>query len=95
MTTTLESFQSLFNGNTKNKSYRTDSGKVHTIDWNVDGSRLASGSLDKSVVIFAYDGKGSMVGKGENTFRLIIVTIGLTMLYNESFDFIGKRSNLS
>jgi len=63
MTTTLESFQSLFNGNTKNKSYRTDSGKVHTIDWNVDGSRLASGSLDKSVVIFAYDGKGSMVGK--------------------------------
>jgi len=63
MTTTLETFQSLFNGNTKNKSYRTDSGKVHTIDWNVDGSRLASGSLDKSVVIFAYDGKGSMVGK--------------------------------
>jgi WD40 repeat protein len=64
MTTTLDTFQSLFNGNTKNKSYRTDSGKVHTIDWNVDGSRLASGSLDKSVVIFAYDGKGSMVGKG-------------------------------
>ena len=66
MTTTLETFQSLFNGNTKNKSYRTDSGKVHTIDWNVDGSRLGSGSLDKSVVIFAYDGKGSMVGKDFN-----------------------------
>ncbi|CAF2463214.1 unnamed protein product [Rotaria sp. Silwood2] len=66
MTTTLETFQSLFNGSTKNKSYRTDSGKVHTIDWNVDGSRLASGSLDKSVVIFAYDGKGSMV---DRTYR--------------------------
>lgn len=65
MINTLESFQSLFNTNTKNKSYRTDSGKVHSIDWNVDGSRLASGSLDKSVVIFAYDGKGSMVGKQE------------------------------
>ena len=63
MTAAVDAFANLFNGNTKNKSYRTDSGKVHTIDWNIDGSRLASGSLDKSVVIFAYDGKGSMVGK--------------------------------
>jgi len=63
----LESFQSLFHDKTKNKSYRTDSGKVHTIDWNVDGSRLASGSLDKSIVIFAYDGKGSMAK--DRTYR--------------------------
>ena len=62
----LESFQNLFNDKTKNKSYRTDSGKVHTIDWNVDGTRLASGSLDKSIVIFAYDGKGSMVGRTDH-----------------------------
>ena len=65
MTSSLETFQSLFNSTTKTKSYRTDSGKVHTIDWNVDGTRLASGSLDKSVVIFAYDGKGSMVGRAD------------------------------
>ena len=65
MTSSVDAFQNLFNSNTKNKSYRTDSGKVHTIDWNFDGTRLASGSLDKSVVIFAYDGKGSMVGKIE------------------------------
>lgn len=64
---TLESFQNLFNTNTKNKSYRTDSGKIHTIDWNVDGSRLASGSLDKSVVIFDYDGKGSLTR--DRTYR--------------------------
>lgn len=63
MTNSLDFFQNLLNGSTKNKSYRTDSGKVHTIDWNIDGSRLASGSLDKSIVIFVYDGKGSMVGK--------------------------------
>ncbi|CAF1661947.1 unnamed protein product, partial [Didymodactylos carnosus] len=55
----LETFQSMFNGNTKNKSYSAHNGKVHSIAWNVDGSRLGSGSVDKSVCIFAYD-KGSM-----------------------------------
>lgn len=63
MTSSLETFQNLFGVIAKSKSYRTDSGKIRTIDWNVDGTRLASGSFDKSVVIFSYDNKGSMVGQ--------------------------------
>lgn len=29
--------------------------KVHSVDWNRDGRRLASGSFDKTVCIFALD----------------------------------------
>ena len=31
------------------------SAKVHTVDWNCDGQRLASGSFDKTVCVFTVD----------------------------------------
>ena len=48
----LEEQRKYFKTNCKIKEYQVHSSKVHTIGWNCDGRRLASGSFDKSVVIF-------------------------------------------
>ena len=40
-----------FKGNCRIKEYSTHSSKIHSVDWNCDGRRLASGGFDKSVCI--------------------------------------------
>ncbi|ESN92078.1 hypothetical protein HELRODRAFT_186178 [Helobdella robusta] len=47
--------QKYFQANNKVKEFAVHSSKVHTVDWNSDGKRLASGSFDKSVVTFTLD----------------------------------------
>ena len=51
-TSYLEQQQKYFQSNNKVKEYAIHSAKVHSVDWNSDGRRLASGSFDKSVVTF-------------------------------------------
>ena len=38
--------------NLKTREYSSHSHKVHSVDWNSDGKRLASGSFDRTVCIF-------------------------------------------
>ena len=40
-----------FKNNCRIKEYSTHSSKIHSVDWNCDGRRLASGGFDKSVCI--------------------------------------------
>jgi len=40
-----------FKNNCRIKDYSTHSSKIHSVDWNCDGRRLASGGFDKSVCI--------------------------------------------
>ena len=40
-----------FKSHNRTKEYSTHSSKVHSVDWNCDGRRLASGGFDKSVCI--------------------------------------------
>lgn len=54
-TSYLEQQKNFFKTNSKVREYQVHSSKVHTIDWNCDGKRLASGSFDKSVVTFYLD----------------------------------------
>lgn len=54
-TSYLEQQQKYFQSNNKVKEYAIHSAKVHSVDWNSDGRRLASGSFDKSVVTFLLD----------------------------------------
>jgi len=51
----LESMQKYFQTNSKTKEYQVHSSKVHSVAWNCDGKRLASGSFDKTVVTFVFD----------------------------------------
>lgn len=37
------------------REYIAHSSKVHSVGWSCDGKRLASGSFDKSVVIFSLE----------------------------------------
>ena len=52
----LEHMRSYFQSHNKQKEYIGHCSKVHTIGWNADGRRLASGSYDKCVTIFLFDG---------------------------------------
>ena len=52
MATYLEQMQKHFQINCKTKEYPVHSHKVHSVAWNCDGKRLASGSFDKTVVSF-------------------------------------------
>ena len=47
----VKGLQTRFEKNSKSKDYSTHSSKVHSIAWNCDGRRLASGGLDKSVCV--------------------------------------------
>ncbi|XP_076345858.1 THO complex 3 homolog tex [Tachypleus tridentatus] len=49
------SMRNYFQSNCKVKDFQAHSSKVHSVDWNCDGKRLASGSFDKTVSIFVLD----------------------------------------
>ncbi|XP_047477899.1 THO complex subunit 3-like [Penaeus chinensis] len=51
----FEEMKSYFQTHNKQKEYIGHNSKVHTIGWNADGRRLASGSYDKCVTIFVFD----------------------------------------
>lgn len=50
----------------KTREYSSHLSKVHSVDWNCDGRRLASGSFDKTVCIFSLS--SDRLGK-DNTLR--------------------------
>ena len=47
----VNELRSKFKNNCRIKEYSTHSSKIHSVDWNCDGRRLASGGFDKSVCI--------------------------------------------
>ena len=47
----VNELRSKFKNNCRIKDYSTHSSKIHSVDWNCDGRRLASGGFDKSVCI--------------------------------------------
>jgi len=47
----VASLRARFKSHSKSKDYSTHSSKVHSIAWNCDGRRLASGGMDKSVCV--------------------------------------------
>jgi len=56
MTSAVDRYRSYFDSRNKGKAYVGHNSKVHTIGWNADGKKLASGSYDKCVTIFQLDG---------------------------------------
>lgn len=61
-----EDFIERFRTNCKVREAQGHSAKVHSVDWNSDGRRLASGSYDKTVAV--YNLERDRLGKG-NVFR--------------------------
>lgn len=55
MATYLENMQNYFKNNGKTREFAAHSSKVHSVDWNSDGRKLASGSYDKTVNVFHLD----------------------------------------
>ena len=43
------------------KSFSAHNSKIHSVAWNVDGKRLASGSTDKTVAVFAFENRERLV----------------------------------
>lgn len=50
-----ESMRSYFQTYSRVREYPAHTSKVHSVDWNCDGKKLASGSFDKTVSLFALD----------------------------------------
>jgi WD40 repeat protein len=55
MATFSDQMRSFFQSSNKSREYQVHSSKVHSVAWNCDGRRLASGSFDKTVVTFVLD----------------------------------------
>ncbi|KAG1667545.1 THO complex subunit 3 [Nymphon striatum] len=51
----LSYYKSYFKNHNRVRDVQAHSSKVHSVDWNSDGRRLASGSFDKTVCIFALE----------------------------------------
>ena len=64
----LRELQSKFKKSLKTREYTSHSSKVHSVDWSCDGRRLASGSYDKTVCVFAMSQSDTKLSK-ETTFR--------------------------
>lgn len=52
--------------NTTVKTFSAHNSKIHSVGWNVDGKRLASGSVDKTVQIFTFENREKLV---ESSFK--------------------------
>ncbi|XP_050036485.1 THO complex subunit 3 [Dermacentor andersoni] len=50
-----QALTAFFQANSRVKDYQAHSSKVHSVNWSCDGRRLACGSFDKTVSIFALD----------------------------------------
>ncbi|XP_064602865.1 THO complex subunit 3-like [Liolophura sinensis] len=55
MATYGESMKSYFASNGRTRELQGHSSKVHSVAWSCDGRKLASGSFDKTVIIFVQD----------------------------------------
>ncbi|KAF1741918.1 hypothetical protein MXB_3459, partial [Myxobolus squamalis] len=60
--------QRYFSKNCGFEEYTTHSAKVHSVGWNCNGKKLASGSFDKSLTIFCFD-RERFVQKTTNFFE--------------------------
>ncbi|KAF0988925.1 hypothetical protein HZS_3869 [Henneguya salminicola] len=58
--------QRYFSKNCVVEEFNTHSAKIHTIGWNCNGKKLASGSCDKTITIFGFDRERF---KKENTLK--------------------------
>lgn len=56
----ITQLQGLFK-NAVTKSFQAHNSKIHSVAWNVDGRRLASGSTDKTVAVFTFENKEKLV----------------------------------
>jgi WD40 repeat protein len=56
----INHLQSQFSKSTV-KSFQAHNSKIHSVAWNVDGKRLASGSTDKTVAVFAFENREKLV----------------------------------
>jgi THO complex subunit 3 len=65
----LEELKNHFKTHTRTREVSAHSAKVHTVDWNCDGRRLASGSFDKTVCIFTMESD-----------RLVSISPGLSIM---------------
>ncbi|KAI0238804.1 THO complex subunit 3 [Lamellibrachia satsuma] len=54
-TSYLDQMKRYFQTHGRTKEYQAHNSKIHSVAWNCDGRRLASGSYDKTVVIFTLD----------------------------------------
>ncbi|KAF2359043.1 WD40 repeat [Trinorchestia longiramus] len=59
----IDQLRSYFEVHCKQKEYVGHFSKVHTLGWNADGRRLASGSYDKCVTIFLFDSQRDTLRK--------------------------------
>ena len=53
----FDSVKQYFEVNNRFKDFPAHLSKVHSVDWNSDGRRLASGSFDKTVSLFSFSGE--------------------------------------
>ncbi len=51
-TAEVVSLRNKFKKPPRTREYNAHSCKVHSVDWNCDGRKLASGSFDKTVCLF-------------------------------------------
>jgi WD40 repeat protein len=56
-----DEYKDHFKKNNRIREYSVHSSKIHTVAWNCEGRRLASGSFDKTVAMFTLD-KDKLVG---------------------------------
>ncbi|KAK3786663.1 hypothetical protein RRG08_027619 [Elysia crispata] len=55
MATYVDEMRKLFTTNCRTRDIQAHTAKVHSVAWSCDGRRLASGSFDKTVCIYALD----------------------------------------
>lgn len=48
-------FKQYFQSNNRILTYPAHTAKVHSVNWNCDGRKLASGSFDKTVCLFSLE----------------------------------------
>lgn len=51
----IENIKQHFSTNSRCRDFQAHQSKVHSVDWNCDGRKLASGSFDKTVALFSLD----------------------------------------
>ena len=55
MAASLEELPDFFKRNSKTEEAQYHKGKVHSVGWNCDGRKLASGSTDRTVCTYSID----------------------------------------
>ena len=89
-----EELKNHFKTHSRIREVTAHSAKVHTVDWNCDGRRLASGSFDKTVCVFTVDTDRLVSMQQIHLYNYLKINRNISCVQVKEQTFVGHNDSV-